>query len=61
MKPSTCHLAVVAIVVILVSCTAENGPPEASGAEAILSSTPTMALAVAKEQGVRNARMPIEG
>ena len=61
MKPSTRHLAVLATVATLVSCTAENAPPDTSGAEAMLSSTPAMTLAVATEQGVRNARMPIEG
>ena len=61
MKPSTRHLAVLATVVTVAACTAENAHPGTSEAEGVLPSTSAMTLAVATEQGVRNARMPIEG
>jgi len=61
MKLWTRPLALMATVVTLSACAAEEAPPADAAGEAAISSVRDAALAVATAQGVRNARMPVEG
>ena len=61
MKIWTRHLALTATVVILSACAAEEPPSADTGPEAAVSSVSNAALLIATDQGVRNARMPVEG
>jgi len=59
MKLWTRPSALVAITVTLAACAAEEAPPADSSP--VATSVAEATLAVATEQGVRNARMPVEG
>ena len=61
MKIWTRHLALAGTVVILSACAAEEPPSVDTGPEAAVSSVPNAALSIASDQGLRNARMPVEG